>query len=234
MKRIFTILIVFASITSFGQQITSDEWNEQAKTNIRLLPKYGYISKTEGEKKADKEFMEITHKQFSSNRKASEHLIELGFKYLYSDAKTAMYRFNQAYLLDSTNIDIYWGYGGVYMTLGDFPNAQKQYLEGLSIEPTSTHLLTDYGTYFMAQYYTLQLIDEKNAFPNLDSAISYLSKSYRLDSKDQNTLFKLSICYYQKKDCKNSRKYYDECKSLGGQPITDDYTKALNEQCKRS
>ncbi len=86
----------------------------------------------------------------------------------------------------------------------------------------------------MAQYYALQPIDEKNASPNLDSAISYISKSYQIDSKDQNTLFKLSICYYQKKDCKNSLRYYDECKSLGGQPITDDFTKALNEQCKHN
>ena len=36
-----------------------------------------------------------------------------------------MYRFNQAYLLDSTNTDIYWGFGGVYMTLGDFENAKN-------------------------------------------------------------------------------------------------------------
>ena len=240
MKKILTFAITLFSLTTFGQKysdvmgqkMTSEQWNEEAKTNIRLLPKYGHIPKTEGQKSADKEFIETTLKKYPTNREASEHLIELGFKYLYNDVKTAMYRFNQAYLLDSTNTDIYWGYGGVYMTLGDLENAQKIYLEGLSIDPKSTHLLTDYGTYFMTQYYELQPLDEKNALVHLDSAINYMTKSYQFDNKDQNTTFKLSVCYYQKKDCKNAWKYYNECKSLGGQPITEDFTNALTEQCK--
>jgi len=214
------------------KKMTPEQWNDEAKTNIRLLPKYGHVNKTEGQKASDKEFIETTLKQYTTNRKASNHLIELGFKYLYNDVKTAMYRFNQAYLLDSTNTDIYWGYAGVYMTLGNIENAEKQYLKGLSINPENTHLLTDYGTYFMAQYYGLQLLNEKKALPNLGAAINYLIKSYLLDDKDQNTTFKLSVCYYQKKDCKNAWKYYNECKISGGQPITEDFTKALIEQCK--
>ena len=160
-------------------------------------------------------------------------MISLGFKYLYRDIKTAMYRFNQAYLLDSTNTDIYWGFGGVYMTLGDYAKAEKQYQEGLEINPSNTHLLTDYGTYFMAQYYGLQPIDEKGALTNLESAITYMVKSYQLDPTDQNTTFKLSICYWNKGDCDNAWKYYDICKALGGQPITEDYTNDLKKKCKR-
>ena len=240
MKKILTLLITLFSFTTFGQKysdvmdkkMTSEQWNEEAKTNIRLLPKYGYAIKTEGQKASDKEFIETTMKQYATNREASDHLIELGFKYLYKDIKTAMYRFNQAYLLDSTNTDIYWGYGGVYMTLGDLKNAQKQYLIGLAINPNNTHLLTDYGTYFLSQYYWLQPLDEKMALTHLDSAITYLDKSFQLDKSDPNTSYKLSICYYQKKDCKNAWKFYDECKSVGGQPITEDFTNALTEQCK--
>ena len=240
MRKILTFIITLFSLTTFGQKysdvmgnkMTFEQWNKEAKTNIRLLPKYGQVSKTEGQKASDKEFIETALKQYPSNRKASDHLIELGFKYLYNDIKTAMYRFNQAYLLDSTNTDIYWGYGGVYMTLGDLENAQKQYLEGLAINSQNTHLLTDYGTYFMSQYYVVQPLDDKMALAHLDSAITYLTKSVQLDENDPNTSFKLSICYYQKKDCENAWKYYDKCKLVGGQPITDDFTKALTEQCK--
>lgn len=228
------------SLTAYGQKygdvldntLTSEQWNEEAKTNIRLLPKYGHIAKTEGQKAADKEFMETTLRQYSTNRKASDHLIELGFKYLYKDIKTAMYRFNQAYLLDSANSDIYWGYGGVYMRLGDLENAQKQYLEGLTVNPKNTNILTDYGTYFMSRYYGLQPLDEKIALTHLDSAMIYLNKSFQLDKTNPNTSFKLSACYYQKKDCKNALIYYNKCKSVGGQPITEDFTIALTQQCK--
>ena len=142
-----------------------------------------------------------------------------------------MQRFNQAYLLDSTNTDVYWGFGAVYMTLGQHQKAKEQYEEGLKITPDNTHLLTDYGTYFIWQYYALKPNDKENAMINLDSAITYLTKSYNLDSKDQNTTFKLSILYYDKGDCDNAWKYYEACKFLGGQPITEAYTKDLQKKC---
>ena len=166
-------------------------------------------SKMKVKKIPTKHLLRLHLNKDSTNRKASDHMIRLGFNYLYRDIKTAMCRFNQAYLLDSTNTDIYWGYGGVYMTLGDYGKAEKQYLEGLAINPKNTHLLTDYGTYFMAQYYNLQPIDEKGALTNLDSAITYMTKSFQLDPTDQNTTFKLSICYWNKGDCDNAWKQYD-------------------------
>jgi tetratricopeptide (TPR) repeat protein len=233
MKIIFLLPILIYSLTSVGQQMTYEQWEEEAKTNIRLLPKYGYVEKSEGQKKADQEFIEKALKLDTTFRKASDHMIRLGFNYLYRDIKTAMYRFNQAYLLDSTNTDIYWGFGGIYMTLGNYAKAKEQYIEGLSIDPRSTHLLTDYGTYFMAQFYGLQQLNAKDAFENLDSAIIYMTKSFQIDSTDQNTTFKLSICYWNKDDCINALKYYDICKSLGGNPITEDYTKDLMSKCKR-
>jgi len=240
MKTILTLAITLLSLTTFGQrfgevmqQMTLEKWNEEAKTNIRLLPKYGNAQKTEAQKKSDNEFIDTALKKDTTHRKASDHLISLGFQCLYRDVKTAMYRFNQAYLLDSTNSDIYWGFGAVYMTLGDYANAEKQYIEGLAINPQNTHLLTDYATYLFAQYIFLQPTSEKEALKNLESALSYLNKSYQIDPKDQNTIFKLSTCYLYKGDCDNAWKFYYECKALGGQPITDDYTNTLKQECKQ-
>jgi len=232
--RITPLLVVCLSLYSLtlsAQQLTLDQWNEQAKTNIRLLPKYGYAIKTEDQKKADQEFIESALKQDTTNRRASNHLIRLGFQYLYTDITKAMYRFNQAFLLDSANSDIYWGYGGVYMALGDFPGAREQYTAGLAVDPKNTHLLTDYGTYFLVQYYTQKPLDEKAALTRLDSAIDYMTRSYEIDRKDLNTTFKLAVCYLQKKDCKNAWRYYTECLPPGVQPIPADFTNALKEQC---
>lgn len=233
MKNIFIILVFLGSITVYGQQMTWEQWEKESQTNIRLHPKYGNLEKTKEQKKADEEFIETILKQDSNHRKGSDHFVSLGFQYLYRDIKTAMYRFNQAYLLDSTNTDIYWGFGAVYMTLGQYEKAKEQYEEGLKKAPENTHLLTDYGTYFMAQYYALEPIEKEIALQNLDSAINYMTQSYNLDPTDQNTLFKLSILYWNKGDCDNAWKYYDECKDLGGRPITEAYTKDLENKCKR-
>lgn len=232
MKTFFlSITLLFFTLQLTAQEMSLQQWNQEAQTNIRLLPKYGQLPKNEHQKNADKEFIEATMKQFPDARKASDHLIALGFKYLYKDIKTAMYRFNQAYLLDSTNADIYWGFGGIYTTLGDFKKAARQYREGLSVAPKNPHLLTDYGTWFMAQSQS-NPGDNKQSGELLDSAIYYLEKSYTIDPKDQNTSFKLSAAYFYKGDCKNAWKYWDICTAAGGDPITEDYTEALKKQCQ--
>lgn len=233
MKLVLILTLLFLALPMFGQQTTLEQWNEEARTNIRLLPRYGHVQKTEAQRESDRQFIETMLKQDTTHRRASNHLIELGFKYLNRDIKTAMYRFNQAYLLDSTNTDIYWGYGAVYMVLGDYVRAAHQYIEGVALDPNNTHLLTDYGTYHMVQYNGLQTQDETKAAANLDSAISYLLKSFSLNPKNQNTSFKLSICYYNKKDCENAWKYYDICKELGGQPITEEYSVEIKKTCEK-
>src|SRR5688500_10465683 len=205
MNTLLTTILVLLSLVSFGQQPQVSQLEEEAKTNKRLLPRYGLLPKSESEIAADKSFITATMKQPQFNgdyRAASNHLIKLGFTYLYRrDLKTAMYRFNQAYLLDSTNTDIYWGYGAFYMTLGNYEEARKQYARGLSIEPNNPHLLTDYGTFFMNEYYELKETGhERDAQTNLESAIAYLDKSFNVDNKDPNTSYKLSICYWLKGD----------------------------------
>jgi tetratricopeptide (TPR) repeat protein len=240
MKKTLTILITFLSITVFGQtysevmnnQMTFEKWEKESKTNIRLLTKYGNAVKTEEQKKLDQELIETSLKIDGTPRKASDHMIQVGFSYVYRDIKTAMYRFNQAFLLDSTNSDIYWGYGGVYMVLGNYELAKEQYLDGLKINPNNPHLLTDYGTYFMIQYSNLLEVSKNDAEENLDLAIQNFNKSYLIDPNDQNTSYKLSVAYLSKGDCENALSFYKKCKALGGRPIPKEYDKEIKSRCK--
>ncbi len=224
-----------SQVEASGSPITSDLWEKEAEKNIRLRPKYGNVEKTKEQIAADNTFLRETleQKQFEGDRlAASNSMIEAGFNYLYNeDFKTAMYRFNQAYLLDSLNTDIYWGFGGVYMSLQKYEQAKEQYLEGLAINPNNKHLLTDLGAYYSVQCQILYPTDEKQAVANLDSAIIYMTKSYAIDAKDPNTTYKLSVCYLLKNDCDNAWRYYMECAALGGQPIPSEYTEYIKIKC---
>jgi Tfp pilus assembly protein PilF len=239
MKHVIIIFLGLISFTTFAQvPMNLDQWNKEALSNKRLQPKYGNLPKSDEEKQADEKFISSTLQmtEFNGDRtKASDKMIQLGFTYLTrGDVKTAMYRFNQGYLLDSNNTDIYWGYGAVYMTLGDYATGKKQYEEGLSINPSNTHLLTDLGTYYLGQFYILDRgIEKSSAQVHLDSAIVYLNKSYLLDAKDFNTTFKLSICYWKKGDCTNAWKFYDECAAIDKERIPSDYRDELTQKCKR-
>jgi tetratricopeptide (TPR) repeat protein len=227
-NSITTLIIALISYTTFGQQITYNQWKTEAETNIRLQPKYGNAIKTEGQKKADEELINEYLSREGTHRKASELLIKLGFDYFYKgDLKTAMYRFNQAWLLDPKNENVFWGFGAVYFMFQDFQSAIKQYNEGLTLNAKSSNIITDKASVFMSKY------DFSIDSEDLNTAIKLFLKSYSIDNKNQNTLFKLSACYFFKSDCENSWKYYSECLKLGGKPITKEYTKALKEKCKK-
>ena len=231
MKRIKYLIIVglsILSLTTFAQQISYEEWKSQAKTEIRLLPEYGNVPKSSEQIEADKTLITDELKEHGTHRKASESLITIGFDYLYrGDIRTAMYRFNQAWLLNPKNENVYWGYASVYYTFNDFAEASKQLEKGLLINPNSSYILTDKATINMTLY-------EKNHDAQyLDKAIEIFNRSYKIDPTNQNTLFKLSAAYYYKKDCKNAWRFYDECMKLGGKQISPGYLEALKQQCNR-
>jgi tetratricopeptide (TPR) repeat protein len=208
-------------------QISYQEWKEETKTNIRLLPKYGNILKTDKQKKADNELINTIVKEQGTKRKGSEAMINRGFDYLYrGDTKTAMYRFNQAWLLDSTNVDVYWGFGAVYHSLQQYALAMAQYDDGLRLDPNNSKIITDKATIYLIDF------QKNNDTNKLKDAIRLFEQSYALDSKNQNTLFKLSVSHFLNNDCKKARRYYNECITLDGRPVTQEYTKALNQRCK--
>jgi len=218
--------LLLTSLPSFAQQISYPEWQKEVDSNMRLLPKYGGQTKTEDLVKADAEFIATALKQLETPRKASDYMVKLGFDYLAKgDPKTAIYRFNQAWLLDPTNENVFWGFGGIYFYFKDHDKALDQYTEGLVLNPKSTNIMVDMATIGLARFNVSK--DESD----LTAPISLLKRAYDIDPTNQNLLFKLSISHFFKNDCPNAVKYYEECKKLGGKTLTPAYTAALQEKC---
>lgn len=142
----FFVLLIALGITCTacnGTKNPYEKWNGQTAVNIRLLPKYGKAEKTAKQKEADAEFIRTATKDTTAQA-ASEKFVELGFKYLNEgNPQTAMYRFNQAWLLNSKNPSVYWGFGSVYFSFKDYKNAVNQYNEGLSLDPAHKGILKD-------------------------------------------------------------------------------------------
>jgi tetratricopeptide (TPR) repeat protein len=229
MKYSIVFLLCIVCLSGFAQQLDYKKWKKEASKDIRLLPEYGNVAKTKEQKKADDILIEETLTQEGTRKKGSDHLIKLGFNYLYQgDIKTAMYRFNQAYLLDSTNENIYWGYGAIYHAFGDDPAALFQYDKGLAINPKNSAILTDKATIYFVNFQQEKGKDKSK----LTTAIGLLNHSYDIDPKNESTVYKLSICYFLNNDCDNATKYYNACMQLGGKQISADYAAALNNNCK--
>ena len=228
MKYIITLIISLIYSYSFAQQITYKQWQEEAKIEIRLLPEFGNVPKTKSQNDADQELIANQLKLDGTHRKASESLVKLGFDYLYNgNIKTAMFRFNQAWLLDPKNENAYWGFAVIYFNFQDYTEALKQLEKGLMINPNSSNILTDKATIYMAYY------QSDNNPDQLNKAIEIFNQSYKIDSSNQNTLFKLSAAYFYKKDCSNANRFYNECMKLGGQQISPGYGEALKQLCNK-
>ncbi|TDQ79812.1 tetratricopeptide repeat protein [Sphingobacterium yanglingense] len=225
------ILIRTIALSFFVFGIASCIQEREHPGDIRMLPKYGGVQKSKEQLAADQDFLDTIlsdDKYRNNNRLASDELIKLGFDYLnQEDVKTAMYRFNQAYLIDSTNTDIYWGFGAVYMKRSMFDKAKEQYEIGLKENPKNTHLLTDLGSYYMVRFQQ----GDGGTTRDLDQALRLLEESYEIDDKDRNTLIKLSMTHLLNNNCKSAWKYYRECEALGGLPMIKEYIAHLQSIC---
>ncbi len=226
------LLFTFAIAQVAIGQMSFDDWQLESQSNKRLLPKYGGAKKTKTEKKSDADFIESAMSQFDTRREASDHMIDLGFNYYYrGDLKTAMYRFNQAYLLDAENANIYWGYGAIYMAFGEFELSREQYDEGLKIDPKNDKILIDYGTTYLGEYYNFAQSDTAKANEFLDKSIELLSEAYAVDPDNANSSYKLSICYMYQNNCEKATEYLSLSEEIGNPNITESFKLELEEKC---
>jgi hypothetical protein len=77
-------------------------------------------------KKADDEFIVGTTKAFGSREKASEAFVDQGIRFYQADNYDyAMRRFNQAWLLNPENPNVFWGFGMVLHDEGKVCDAKE-------------------------------------------------------------------------------------------------------------
>lgn len=111
MRIPLTILALIATLIGLSQNQTElEQLGNSGKLN--LVPQYGspLIVKAEKYFAADRTFIETVTKE-NTSKKGAKELVSLGFDYFYKGKlHIAAKRFNQAWLLDTTNAGLYFGY----------------------------------------------------------------------------------------------------------------------------
>lgn len=231
--KINLILLLLLSLNLHGQNANLEQWQEMASKDISLQPEYGNVEKTAEQLQYDANFLEEMLEEIKDTIAACEKMVELGFQKLYEngDPVTAMRRFNQAFLLNPGNADVYYGYGTVYFNLGSMKAAREQYDKGLKLDPIHTLMLTDYGTTYLGDYYELYDVDKDLAEEQLENALKYFHKSNLIDDQNPDTLFKLSIVNLYNDDCRNAKKFLKEAKGIENSHIPADYEEQVRKSC---
>ncbi|WP_419798113.1 MAG: tetratricopeptide repeat protein [Terasakiella sp.] len=130
----------------------NENYADHINKPINTLPMYGGLFKNEAMLKADKEFVQYAkNRGFTRERAAKHYLMRAWEAVKEKNLKIAMKRFNQAWLLDPEDGDIYWGYG----VLSDqmkrpFKESEKYFLMALDKERGSPRRYSDYGWFLIS------------------------------------------------------------------------------------
>lgn len=204
--------------------ITSCYQFEDCTPHINSYPLYGRgkLQKCSAQLLNDKIFLQHIDSG-EGRKKACTNLIARGWQYFYKNVyDTALFRFNQAWLCDSTNFEIYWGIGNI---LGK----QKKYRESLiylfmaiKLDSNITNLWYCCGLSYGQLFF--QTKDEKV----LDSAIYCHKKAIRINPKNAFAYAELTsnYSYYMQKD--SAKKYLKIADGLDSTVVNPEVRKLLN------
>lgn len=228
------LLILLLPLCAHAQHLTYAEWLNRGMADIRLLPRFGDREKSAAQLQSDSSFRAATFAVDSVPRSASQRMVDHGFHLLgQGDLGNAMMRFNQAWLVDSTNAEAYWGFGAFFMEL-DRPAVAMQWMRrGLAIDSASTHLLTGMATAALAEQHTMRSLDAARADDLLNAAIALLQRSYAIDPKDAGTLRRLAACHLQRDECAEAWRYFEEEQQLTARGPDDGFEQHLRAKCPK-
>jgi tetratricopeptide (TPR) repeat protein len=102
-----------------------------SQKSLNLLPMYGHLPKSPSLKQSDSTFIsQAIEAHGGAPDTASRFYSELAWKFFSGNQlDIAMKRFNEAWLLDSTNGDVYWGIGSILGRRGAPIETTITYLE---------------------------------------------------------------------------------------------------------
>jgi len=168
--------------------------------NLNQLPEYGRKKKCQEEINIDTDFISSCDKDFKDRKTAAKYYVTRAWDYFnLGKLDTAMFRFNQAWMLDSTNADIYWGFGNILGMKKQFNESIHFFEKSIKINPTSPIVFECISKSYC------QLFVKDTIMDNLEKAISYLKTSIAMNPNVARTYGNLTglYIYYLQKDSAN-------------------------------
>ena len=186
---------------------------------------FGRFQKCDEQLKIDKDFLADCDKFYKNRNEATRHHIDMGWEYFYKNQlDSSMMRFNQAWLLNSTNADIYWGFGNILGMKHQFkesiPFLQRAIEMNANNPKVFESISTSYG----------QLFFETKDVRYLNLTIDNLKYSVQLNPRNAAAYGQLTgaYSYFNQKD--SARKYLEITDKLDPNAVNPEVRKLLNEK----
>lgn len=169
---------------------------------INLLPMYGNAKKCPAQIQSDNEFIKSVMAQRGSRKEAAKLQAEKAWQYFnQKQTDIAMKRFNQAWLLDSLNADVYWGFANLVGMQGKYEESIKLFRRSLALNPVNAKVWQNASVSFGQAFIRFQ--DVKL----LDSSVKYLKNAAKLAPNDATVFAQLTAAYTHYTLQDSARKY---------------------------
>ena len=187
--------------------------------DVNLLPMYGKEEKSRALQKADAKFLAFSDQNFPNRKAAATYHAQKGWDFFYAnDFTTAIKRYNQAWLLDSTNASAYWGFGVIEGQRQHNTDALRYFQISRRLNPANRRLLIDMAQALLGRY------DVTHYAPDLDAGINRLEE-YLTDTSDAkgttDAYMKMAVAQFFKRDYGRAWKYVDLTTALDATATQD-------------
>jgi tetratricopeptide (TPR) repeat protein len=196
-KNIFRNTVLFSTILLLNCSAKKD-----CLEGINLLPMYGEVKKCQEQTKIDAQFLADCDKQFKNRNEAAQSYIGKAWEGFYNnDPDISMKRFNQAWLLDKNNPEIYWGFGNLMGIKHELKKSISLFEKSIKLEPHNSKVYESMATSYG------QLFFETKNVEYLDLTVKNLKTAINLDPNNAKIYGSLTsaYAYYIQKD--SLRKY---------------------------
>lgn len=192
-------------------------------TRFDEVPLYGGMDRSTYPelKEADEKLIAETSSHYGSRQKAAEAFVEQGFDFYNQDnLEMAMRRFNQAWLLDPNNPEVYWGFGSILHDQKKMCEAMKHYETALSIGRYIPGMYPDAGRVF-----SLCGVEDKDFTAEIrqklyDRADSLYSEAAEKDPNKGYVYSSWASAYFWREDYAQSWAMVNKARENGGQVPT--------------
>ncbi|MGF7040475.1 tetratricopeptide repeat protein [Mucilaginibacter lappiensis] len=199
--------------------------NEDCPEGINHLPMYGRVKKCSAQIESDSTFLKQCDHDFNNRKEAAKYFTNRGWDYYYKNiADTAMMRFNQAWLLDSLNANIYWGFANLVGRQGKFKESLPLFRRSIELDSTNAKIWESASNSYG------QLFFKTKDKTYLNTTIKYLKTAIKLDANNPRTYASLTAAYtfFIQKD--SARKYLKITDGLDRNAVNPQVRKFINGQ----
>ncbi|ARS35033.1 tetratricopeptide repeat protein [Pontibacter actiniarum] len=189
--------VLMAGLSACSSQnsvMEAQELQQQKLTLQDVVP--AMAPKTVEAKAKQRKFLKENMSRFKNRKLASDFYV-LQARRIFNEDKldSATLFFNRAWLMDSTNNDVYWGYGLVFGKQEQYDKSLFILYRALEKDSQNPRLLTDVATTHLARFYQHSSLDD------LRQSKKLLEQALKLEPENAaDTYYKLAVnSYYLRK-----------------------------------